>query len=230
MIPAPAATAPTSAANPSTPTLDPAHRAPWYRNPWLWAAVIALLTLPALRPLLRRVPPPPPRLAQLPAFTLLDQQGRRFGSSALRGHVYVASFFFTRCPSVCPKLMQALHRLQQQYDRYAVDVRLVSISVDPEHDRPERLRAYAARYGADASRWTFLTGTEQAIRSLVGTGFQTHMGQPVPEGSGLIDIAHSAGLVLVDQQGWIRGRYGTDLDGLEEVLHRSMHVLLEDRR
>lgn len=230
MIPASTAKEPAQAAHSPTSTVDPARRAPWYRNPWLWAAVVALLTLPALRPLLRRIPPPPPRLAQLPAFSLEDQRGQRFGSRELRGHVYVASFFFTRCPSVCPKLMRALRRLQQQYDRYAVDVRLVSISVDPEHDTPAVLRAYAARYGADARRWTFLTGTEQAIRSLLGAGFQTHVGRPEAQGGGLIDIAHSAGLVLVDQQGWMRGRYGSELDGLEEVLHRSMHVLLEDRR
>ncbi|MBK6846602.1 MAG: SCO family protein [Proteobacteria bacterium] len=225
--PAPSAPAP-SAPAPSAPP-EAAPRRPWYRNPWLWAALIAVLTLPALRPLLRRVPPPPPRLAALPAFQLEDERGRPFGSAELRGQVYVASFFFTRCPSVCPKLMHALHRLQRQYERYGVDVRLVSISVDPTHDTPAVLRAYAARHGADPRRWRFLTGPEERIRELVTRGFQTHLGRPERQSGGLIDIAHSAGLALVDQEGWLRGFYGTDADGLEEVLHRSIHVLLERR-
>lgn len=230
--PLPAAALPASPSPTPTPTPRarwPWYRYPWHRNPWLWAALIGVLALPALRPLLRRVPPPPPRLTALPAFKLTDERGRPFGSAELRGKVYVASFFFTRCPSVCPKLMQAVVRLQRQYERYGVDVRLVSISVDPSHDTPTVLRRYAAHHGADPQRWRFLTGSEPSIRELVTRGFQTHLGRPTPQGGGLIDIAHSAGLALVDQEGWLRGVYGTNADGLEEVLHRSMHVLLERR-
>ena len=71
------------------------------RNPYVWGFLIGIVTLTAIRPLLRRIPEPPPILSALPEFTLRDTTGRPFGSRELSGQVYVASFFFTRCPSIC---------------------------------------------------------------------------------------------------------------------------------
>ena len=71
-------------------------RRPVWRNPWVLAFLAGILTLTAIRPLLRRIPEPPPLLAQLPAFSLVDDRGRTFGSAELRGTVWIGSFFFTR--------------------------------------------------------------------------------------------------------------------------------------
>jgi protein SCO1/2 len=203
-------------------------RSSLFRSPFFWAAIAGLLLIPAMRPLLRFEPAPPPVLGRLPAFTLLDSRGEPFGSDDLRGRVWVASFIFTRCASICPLLTDAMARLDRRYREESVaGVHLVSITVDPEFDTPERLREYAVAHGADPARWTMLTGDPQLVRTLVVDGFRTPLGEPELRGGSLADIAHTGKLVLVDGSGGIRGYYDADSVGLDEVFHRSRHVLAE---
>lgn len=199
------------------------------RNPFLWAFLIGIVMLTLMRPLLRFEPPPPPVIAEVPPFTLVDSAGDPFGSRDLADHVYVASFFFTSCKSICPALMRAVGKLQDRYRREKVDVRLISITVDPEHDTPELLREYGRKHGVDPSRWTLLTGPPDTVREIVEHGFLTPMGERTEVADGIYDIAHSAKLVLVDGQGGIRGYYNPDKQGLDEVFHRSIHVLKAGR-
>lgn len=202
------------------------------RNPYVWGFVIGIATLTALRPLLRHEPPPPPILRALPAYSLVDAEGRPFGSAELSGRVYVVSFFFTQCRSICPVVMRGMGRLQEGFDARGIDgVHLVSISVDPAHDTPEVLRAYAAEHHVDPRRWTLLTGDPERIRALVVDGFKTPLpaGAPAPGAGGPIDIAHTAKLVLVDGRGNVRGYYGSDEMGLDEVFNRAQHVLRQAR-
>jgi len=201
------------------------------RNPFIWYFFVGVIVLTLMRPLLRREPQPPPVIGQLPHYSLVDTSGRSFGSEELAGQVYVTSFIFTRCTSICPLLSRAMASLQQRYDDEGVEgIRLVSITIDPEYDTPERLAEYAAAHRADPRRWTFLTGEEDQIVDLVEKGFKTAVGQPEMAGDDLIDIAHSGHLVIVDGQGGIRGYYGSDEQGLDEVFHRSQHVLKQQRR
>lgn len=201
------------------------------RSPYLWGLLIGCALVTLIRPLLRREPPPPPVLHQVPAFELVDADGQPFGSQELRGHVYVANFFFTRCPSICPPLMQGMARLQARYRDAGLDViRLVSISADPTYDTPSRLRAAQASYGADPTRWRLLTGTPDAIRALAVKGFQVAHGEAVDTGGGTFDIAHTGKLMLVDPQGGLRGYYDSDARGFDEVFWRSRHVLQEAQR
>jgi len=198
------------------------------RNPFFWGTVTGLVAIPAMRPLLRHVPEPPPVLMQLPAFTLTNQAGQRFGSAQLRGHVYLVNFFFTRCPSICPKLTKAMHSLQERYDRTHEPVRLVSISVDPDNDTPAVLAKYAAHWQADTDRWTFLTGSTKQVHDLIIGGFKTHLGKKHRTAAGAMEIAHTGNLALIDQHGRLRGFYPTDDNGLDEIFHRSLHVLHSD--
>lgn len=196
------------------------------RHPYLWAFLVGIVSLTLIRPLLRRVPEPPPLLFQLPAYALVDSAGGPFGSADLAGRVYVANFFFTRCVSICPDLTRSMARLGARYDEEGVsDIRLVSISIDPEYDTPERLADYAAAHGIDPRRWTLLTGDTERIRELVSGGFKTALGEAEPRADSLMDIAHSGKLVLVDRAGGIRGYYDSDAEGLDEIFHRSRHVL-----
>jgi len=193
--------------------------------------VVGVVVLTAIRPLLKREPPPPPVIGQVPAFSLVDQDGHELGSEQLRGQVYIAAFFFSRCPSICPTLMKSMRRIEDAYrDRGISGIRLVSITVDPEYDTPERLRAYAAELGAEPARWTLLTGDIEAIRRLAVDGFHVPLGSEQVLPGGLIDIAHSGKLILVDGQGGIRGYYDTDESGLDEVYNRAQHVLREAGR
>jgi protein SCO1 len=200
------------------------------RNPYLWGFLIGIVTLTAIRPLLRRVPEPPPVLSTLPEFTLTDVDGKPFGSRELAGQVYVANFFFTRCGSICPTLMRGVGRLQAGFDERGIDgVRLVSISVDPENDTPAVLKEYAAAHGVEPKRWTLLTGDPEKVRALVVDGFKTPMDR-VPEGGPTpIEVAHTGKLVLVDAHGRIRGYYDSDEMGLDEVYNRAQHVLRQER-
>jgi protein SCO1 len=192
------------------------------RSPWVWGFLIGIVTLTLLRPILRYIPDPPPVSGQVPEFTLVDEKGEAFGSKELRGQIYIASFFSTGCSSSCPAVMKGMKRLQDAFVRREINgIRLASISVDPEHDTPEVLRAYAKELGADPARWTFLTGDPAAIRAVVVDGFKA---SPEPVG-----LAHSERVVLVDAQGGIRGSYGTDEMGLDEVYNRAQHVQRQQR-
>ena len=160
------------------------------RSPFFWAFLAGIVTLTALRPLLRHVPEPPPVLATLPDWSLVDADGRPFGSRELHGQVYVVSFFFTQCRSICPAIMRGMARLAEGFDKNGVTgVRLVSISVDPEHDTPEVLKEYARGIGANPARWTLVTGDPARVRALVVDGFKTPMVRAATAPPEPIDIA-----------------------------------------
>jgi len=189
-----------------------------------------MITVTLIRPCTRRIPDPPPVLGELPAFSLTDQDGKDFGSADLRGNVYVVTFFFTSCVTICPKVLKAAKALQDRYKRAELDIRLVSITVDPENDSPARLRKFGEEYGADFSSWTFLTGSRPELESLIVDGFKTYMGEREEGADGLMDIGHGSRFVLVDEAGGVRGHYEISPLGSDEVFHRSQHVLREERK
>jgi protein SCO1/2 len=205
-------------------------RTPVWRNPFVIAFLAGIVTLTLIRPLLRHEPEPPPVLSQLPAFSLTDQDGKPFGSAELKGQVYIASFFFTRCPSICPKLMHDVLKLQDGFDSRGIEgIRLVSITVDPENDTPPVLKQYGQLLKANPARWTFLTGPTDEVESLVVGGFKTPMDRGQSSTDTAMDIAHTGKIVLVDGSGRIRGYYGTDESGLDEVFNRAQHVLKQQK-
>jgi protein SCO1/2 len=195
------------------------------RNPWFWVAVAGLITMPLLRNCLRNVPDPPEVIGQIPEFSLVDQQGETFGSRDLAGDVYIAGFVFTSCQSVCPGLMESMSQLQDRYERGGKPVRLVMITVDPENDGPAELQAFGERFGADFERWRLLTGEPAEIRSLIVGGFMTDMGERTVDEANIMDISHGGRFAIVDGSGGLRGFYGTDETGIDEIYHRSLHVL-----
>lgn len=157
-------------------------------------------------------------LGRVPGFALTDQAGRTVRDRDLRGAPWVANFIFTRCPTACPMLTAKFKALQGELGDLK-GVRYVSISVDPEHDTPPVLAAYAQRFGADTSRWTFLTGRLAEIEKTVVKGFKVHIGKPAPHAGDptLIDIMHGEHFVLIDRDGTIRGYYRADEAGLDEL-------------
>ena len=202
--------------------------APFWRNPYVVAFVLGCIFVTLLRPFLRFEPQPPPILSDLPAFTLTDDTGKSLSKGDLAGQVWIASFFFTHCPSVCPVLMTRMVELQKRFaDAGITGVRLVSITVDPARDTPEVLRAAESRYGVDPARWTLVTGETERVHQLLVGGFKV----PGLDAGALAngDIPHTTKVVLVDGRGRIRGYYDTDESGLDEVFHRAQHVLKEAR-
>ncbi len=137
-------------------------------------------------------------------FSLTSQQAKPFGlPDPLAGQVWIANFVFTRCPTICPALTAKMKRVQEQTE--GTEVQLVSISVDPAHDTPEILTAYAAKYGA-GPRWHFLTGPEPEIKTLVTNRLKMPLSRGVdPEN--LFTLAHGSHFVLVGADGQVRGFY-----------------------
>lgn len=205
----------------------------WLRKHiWLVAGVLGVVTVTAIRPFLRRVPDPPPVMHVLPDYALVDDHERPFRPETLHGKVWVAGFVFTSCPSTCPAVTRAMQDLHARFERNDIDVEMVSFTVDPAHDTPQVLRAYAEQAGAD-EQWRFVTGDPAAIRALVRDGFKLGIGDATPtaDDADLYDIAHSTKLALVDPEGNVRGFYGIEPDeGLDEIYHRAQHVLAEARK
>src|SRR5215203_6212090 len=105
----------------------------------------------------------------LPDVPVVDQDGRamRFRSELLKDRTVAVNFVFTTCTTVCPALTTTMRAIQRELgDRVGQDVWLISLSVDPTVDRPERLRAFAAGFGAGRG-WTFLTGEPADIKRLL---------------------------------------------------------------
>lgn len=163
-----------------------------------------------------------PDLGAVPAFSLVDERGQPFTLETVRGRVWVADFIFTRCAGQCPMMSDAMARLQRAFAG-APQMLLVSFSVDPLHDTPGVLSAYAAHYGARPDRWRFVTGSEDAIVQLAQVGF--HLGVS-RDGSAVEPITHSVRFTLIDALGRIRGYYeATDQAALQRLEHDAKTLL-----
>jgi protein SCO1/2 len=159
---------------------------------------------------------PLPVLGEVPAFQLTAQTGRTIDRRSLEGHVWVADFMFTTCPGPCPRMSSQMHQVQEDTAR-TPDVKLVSFTVDPTHDTPPVLAAYAKHFLADSGRWYFLTGAQSSLDELGRAGFKLN---PV-DGS----LDHSTRFVLVDRAARIRGYYASSEDGFLQNLLRDLRQL-----
>ena len=194
---------------------------------------------------------------EVPEFALIERSGRPVTRVDLLGRVWLANFIYTECKETCPTQSLQISRLQAEFAD-APDLRLVSITVDPKHDTPEILARYAERYGANPSRWLFLTGDKREIYCLAKDGFRLsvvdqadpnpppcHAGAAAPFRSALAWLTpppafathgsqglfmHSSRLVLVDRSARIRAYHlATDEDSLKR-LRPNLRTLLAERR
>ena len=162
-----------------------------------------------------------PNYGVVPPFQLIDQDGQPFGSQQLLGRIWIADFVYSTCPGPCPMISSRMSETQKPLRD--TDVKLVSFSVDPEHDTPAVLRDYAARLNAQPGRWHFLTGEKEAIYRLSHDGFKLATAE-----GGATGPIHSTRMVLVDRGGVIRGYYdATDADAVTRLLADTNHLLRE---
>ncbi|MDT0647907.1 SCO family protein [Zunongwangia sp. F260] len=136
-----------------------------------------------------------------PEFELINQNGDTISNEDYRGKVYVAEFFFTTCPTICPVMNKNLIEVQQEFGENEFGI--ASFTIDPDHDNPQVLKAYAENYEITDPDWHFLTGDKEKIYNLANGGFNIYAGvdEAVPGG-----FAHSGLFALVDQEGYIRSR------------------------
>ena len=191
-------------------------------HPAFWTAVLAaIIALPLVHGM--RGPPaePLPVLGTVPAFHFQDQNSAPFGPETLRGKPWVADFIFTRCPTVCPLMTERLAALAP---RLGNRLHLVSLSVYPDFDTPERLRAFSQEHGATDVRWHFLTGDSAAVQRAVTDGFKISLTHEGPDAD-FLNIVHGVHLVLVDADGHIRGYYDSgDPEALERLVRDAHRV------
>lgn len=189
-------------------------------SPFLWLAIVFVgLCVPILNRVLRPPEPALPVLGTLPDFRLTDQDGRPFGSQELRGYVWMAGFIFTRCPTICPAITTTMGQVQRRARGIDQGFRLVSFSVDPTYDSPEKLSEFARRFKASPRMWRFLTGPLDAVKQTVTDGLKISMGEPQGD-QDFASIFHGTHFVLVDQKGQIRGYYdSSNPDVVDKILH-----------
>lgn len=144
-----------------------------------------------------------PALGAAPNFALTSQDGNEISLESLRGKVIAVAFIFTRCPDVCPLLTAKMVIVQDALGpTFGTKVAFVSITVDPEHDTPEVLKAYAKRFGADLAGWYFLTGNFDAVRkAALGYGVVI---LPAADGG---KVGHNTQTTLIDRNGTVRVKY-----------------------
>jgi protein SCO1/2 len=179
---------------------------------------------------------------EVPDFALTERSGRRITRADLMGRIWIANFIYTQCTETCPLQSAQVARLQAEFAGEE-DLRLVSITVDPERDTPAVLSRYAERYGADPARWLFLTGDKRAIYHLAKEGFRLGVVDPDDQQAGgrlrwlgptpaLAThgskglIIHSSRFVLVDRQAKIRAYHLPDDEQALERLRRNVRILI----
>jgi protein SCO1/2 len=168
---------------------------------------------------------PLPVLFDAPAFSLVDQNDQPISDESLRGHPYVASFVFVQCLGPCPLITGKMAQLQKMIPN--AGVKLISFDVDPAHDTPAVLKAYAAQFNADSTRWHFLTGKPTDVYAAI-KGMKIAL-EPAVANTPLI---HSTRLLLIDAKGQVRGLYNTgehaDADTLS-IIARDANQLAQEK-
>jgi protein SCO1/2 len=162
------------------------------------------------------------KLGEVTPFALTDQNGAAFSSmDKLKGQVWVADFMFTTCPGPCPRMSSQMHQVQMAFEGKGAGqgIKLVSFTVDPEHDTPPVLLDYSKTFKASPGVWYFLTGTQADLHHLSHDVFKLG---PV-DGS----LEHSTRFVLVDATSQIRGYYLTSEPDAIANLIRDAGALLE---
>lgn len=162
----------------------------------------------------------------IPEFEFTDQSGKSYGSKDLKDKIYVANFFFTSCPTICPQMQTLMKKVHDTDDFEKLsDFKLISFTVDPDNDTPEVLSSFADRVGADPKRWHFLTGNREAIYKLAFDGYMANTMQDSLAPGGFL---HSELMFLIDRNKNIRGIYeGTSLKDVKRLIDEIKVLVAE---
>lgn len=200
------------------------------KRPLLLALAIVLVGSSVALAMLKKQAPPLPNYGVVPQFTLVGADGKPFGSHDLDGKPWVADFVFTMCPEVCPRMTEEMAKLQGYLLAQKLDgkVKLVSVSVDPDHDTPAVLTEYAAKFHARPATWSFLTGPQAVVEDAVVHGFKMAMGKEKDDSQDGFAIVHGTKFVLIDGKQQIRGYYDSNDPQSLTALRRDLTALAED--
>jgi len=151
----------------------------------------------------------------VPAFKFVNQYGDSVGSKKLDGKIYVADFFFTSCPSICPIMQRNMLTVYNAFKDTA-DVKIISFTIDPKHDTTAVLKKYADKLGVSGNSWWFLNGDRDKVYSLAAKNFLVAVNPDSTVAGGYV---HQGYFVLVDKAKHVRGSYdGTDPKQVEQLI------------
>ncbi|TCK67558.1 protein SCO1/2 [Winogradskyella wandonensis] len=139
---------------------------------------------------------------KVPAFSFTDQNGKTITNEDYLGKVYLVEFFFTTCPTICPRMNYNLVQIQNEFKDYENDFGVASFTIMPDVDTPEVLKAYADKYGITNPNWHLMTGDEEQIYKLANEGFYLY----TAKGEDAAGFEHSGNFALIDKEGYIRSR------------------------
>lgn len=166
-------------------------------------------------------------IGSAPAFQLTDQNGAKISDKDYVGKVYVLEFFFSTCPSICPKMNKNMLQIQDEFlknNKFAI----ASITINPENDTPEVLKEHSKKLGVKMANWHFLTGDKNYIFNLANKGFNLYVGE---NKKAMGNFEHSGLFALIDKNGNIRCRKDSQgnpiiyYDGLEQ---KGIDAIKED--
>jgi protein SCO1/2 len=157
-------------------------------------------------------------------FTFIDQNADTIDQTDFEGKLYVTDFFFTSCPTICPKMKQQMLRIYEAF-KEEPEVLLLSHSIDPKRDSVARLRTYAEKLGIEAYKWHLVTGEKDSIYSMAKHYMIAAQEDALAPGG----YAHSGAFLLVDRNKQIRGIYdGTNPDEVDVLIADIKFLLSED--
>jgi protein SCO1/2 len=152
---------------------------------------------------------------QIPDFSLINQDSLAYGTKDLEGKVFVADFFFTTCPTICPVMKTQLLRVHEKF-KEEEDFKIISISIDPNYDKPSILKDFSNKLAIDNHQWNFLTGDQAKIFELGEKEFLVTAQKDENELGGYL---HSGAFLLIDRNRRIRGIYdGTQEDQVNDLI------------
>ncbi len=162
----------------------------------------------------------------VPFFYFRNQDSLLKKSTDFKGKVWIADFFFTSCPTICPKMTKNLRLLNGNLKDLSNDIQFMSFSINPDFDTPSQLKRYKEHYQITAKNWDFLTGNEAETHRLGIENFQIFAGRDDEAEGG---FAHSGAFTLVDKEGFVRGVYlGTDIKQVKQLEHDVRLLLKEE--
>jgi protein SCO1 len=160
---------------------------------------------------------------QIRPFIFYDQDGEEITEKTIEGKVCVVDFFFTSCPTICPKMKQQMLRIYDEFENEP-DLVLLSHSIDPKRDSVERLHEFAQKLNVEVSRWHFMTGDRDSIYSMA----KHYMIAAQKDDEAPGGFAHSGAFLLVDKNRQIRGIYdGVDPESIDLMMDDIRSILIE---
>lgn len=159
----------------------------------------------------------------IPTFSFVNQDSSAVTSADMSEYVYISDFFFISCPSICPKVKQQMLRVYKKYQDHP-RVKMLSHTIDPKRDTPERLKKYAQKLDVNTDKWIFLTGDKATLFDMADKYFVSALEDPSAPGG----FDHSGKIILVDTHSHVRAfAEGTDPDDVTDFLKDIDRLLAE---